>query len=59
MESIMVKELIPIVVAAAVWGTDWARKVVKCKCDNQAVVAVVSSRTSKNTAVLHLMALLL
>ena len=54
-QPIMVKELIPIVVAAAVWGAGWAGKVVECKCDNQAVVAVVSSCTSKNSAVLHLL----
>ena len=54
-ESIMVKELIPIVIAAAVWGKHWTGHTVQCKCDNDSVVAVIASRTSKNTAVMHLL----
>ena len=54
-ESIMVKELIPIVIAAAVWGKHWTGHTVQCKCDNESVVAVIASRTSKNIAVMHLL----
>ncbi len=39
--SIMPKELLPIVVAAAVWCKSWRRKVVKARCDNMAVVTTI------------------
>ena len=41
--GIMAKELFPIVVAAAVWGPEWAGKTVRARCDNLAVVAMVNS----------------
>ena len=37
--NISVKELLPIVVAAATWGRHWRGRVVVCHCDNQVVVA--------------------
>ena len=43
--GIMAKELFPIVVAAAVWGPEWAGKTVRARCDNQAVVATVNVAT--------------
>lgn len=51
----MVKELIPIVIAAAVWGRLWIGDRIQCHCDNESVVAVISSRTSKNPSVMHLL----
>ena len=55
-ESIFVKELVPcIVVAAAVWGANWRGQTVLCRCDNQGVVAAISSRTSKVPAAMHLL----
>ena len=54
-ESIMVKELVPLVVAVALWGRHWSGGSILCKCDNEAVVAVVTSRTSQNKAVMHLL----
>ena len=36
-------KFIPIVIAAAVWEREWQGKVVGCKCENQAVVAVLLS----------------
>lgn len=35
------KELIPIIIATAVWGRKWQGNVVQCMCDNVAVVALV------------------
>ena len=32
--SIAVKELIPIVLAAHIWGNEWSRKRILFKCDN-------------------------
>ena len=37
--SIMVKEVIPIVLACAIWGPVWGTHRVICHCDNQEVVA--------------------
>ena len=44
---ITVKELLPIVIGAAVWGCQWKGLTVTCQCDNAAVVAVVNSGKSK------------
>ena len=52
---ITVKELVPIVVACALWGNTWTRKTIRCRCDNAAVVAIVRSGTSKYQLVMHLM----
>ena len=51
----MVKELVPIVVAVALWGKLWSGTSVMCRCDNQAVVAVITSRTSHDKRVMHLL----
>ena len=37
--SIAVKELIPIVLAAQIWGCQWKHRIVEFKCDNLAVVS--------------------
>ena len=52
---ITVKELLPIVVACAVWGHLWPGCTVRCLCDNVAVVAIIKSGTSKDPRVMHLM----
>ena len=44
---ITVKELLPIVVAAAVWHKQWEGKSVKCLCGNAATVAIINSGRSK------------
>ena len=40
--NITIKELLPIVLAAAVWGSQWKGLTVKVRCDNAAVVAIVN-----------------
>lgn len=52
---ITVKELVPIVVACAVWGKQWQGKSIRCNCDNAAVVAIVNSGRSKDALVMHIM----
>ena len=52
---ITVKELAPIVLAAAVWGKEWKGKTVRCRCDNAAVVAILRSNSSKHPLVMHLL----
>lgn len=53
--SITVKELIPIIIAGAVWGHAWSGHHVLCHCDNQVVVACLHSRTSKENDFMHLL----
>ena len=53
--SIAVKELIPIVMAATVWGGAWSRKVVRFHCDNEAVVVTLRSLSCKAKELLSLL----
>ena len=43
--NITVKELLPIVTGAAIWGSSWKGTVVLIQSDNQAVVSCLSSRS--------------
>ena len=52
---ITTKELLPIVVACAVWGQSWQGKTVCCWCDNAAVVAIIRSGSAKDPITMHLM----
>ena len=51
---ITIKELVPVVIAAALWGEEWSGKTVQANCDNAAVVAILNSETSKDAEVMHL-----
>ncbi len=44
---ISIKEMIPIVIAATLWGNRWSGQSVRFRSDNSAVVAVVNSGSSK------------
>ena len=57
--SIEYKELFPIVIAAHVWGSSWFKQVVLFHCDNESVVFILNSRTSRAPDVMHLLRLLL
>ena len=48
------KELVPIVVATAVWGARWQNMTVQVLCDNEAVVAIVNKGTAKDQECMHL-----
>ena len=52
--SIAVKELLPIVLAAVMWGQRWWHGRVLFHSDNQAVVAAFSSQTARDDALMHL-----
>ncbi len=52
--SIMPKELLPIVVAAAVWGRQWRGLTILARCDNMAVVATIRSGSCKEAHAMHL-----
>ena len=56
--SIAVKELIPVVLAAAKFGHLWSGKVVQFVVDNSAVVEVINSTYSKELHMMHLIRLL-
>ena len=49
------KELLPILLAVAVWGRGWRGRLVTCHCDNMAVVSVVNSGYSRDNTVMHLL----
>lgn len=53
--NIAAKELVPVVVAAAIWGDQWAGKHVCFHSDNMSVVAVLNSRTAKDPLLMHLL----
>ena len=54
-QSIAYKELFPVVIAAHLWGSLWSRKHILFRSDNQAVVALLSSRTSKIPVLMYLL----
>ncbi len=53
--SIAVKELIPIVVSAALWGQNWSGSCILFRSDNQAVVSCLSSRSARDPHLAHLL----
>ena len=53
--NIAAKELVPIVIAAALWGDKWRRSCVCFKCDNMAVVEILRSRTARDPLLMHLL----
>ncbi len=55
-QNITVKELLPIVLACALWGTTWQSASVMVYCDNAATVEVVNVGYSKVPAIMHLRA---
>ena len=53
--GISYKELYPIVLACNVWGKEWSRKRIQFFCDNESVVSVITSGTSKDEEITHLL----
>jgi hypothetical protein len=58
-QSIAYKELFPIVLAAHVWGQGWAKQHILFRSDNEAVVFMLNSRTSKVPELMRLLMSLL
>ena len=56
--SITFLELVPVVVAAHVWGQSWVRSRVQFLSDNAAVVAILNKGSSKFPDVMHLLRIL-
>ncbi len=51
---ITAKELVPIVIAAALWGPEWRGQTVMAWCDNAAVVTIVTKGQSRDKEAMHL-----
>ena len=49
------KELLPILLACVVWGKLWSGKIVRCHCDNMAVVEVLNNGYSRDKLLMHLL----
>ena len=52
---ITVKELLPFVLVAAIWGPLWRGFTVSCRCDTAAIVAIINSGRSRMDRAMHLM----
>ena len=53
--NIAAKELLPIVLACAIWGRQWHHQNVLVRCDNMAVVTVWAAQSSKHQLIMHLL----
>ena len=53
--NIATKELVPIVIAVAIWGERWASNHVRVRCDNMAVVEILRARSSRDPELMHLL----
>ena len=54
-QSIAYKELFPVIIASHVWGPQWFRQQILFRSDNEAVVHILSSRTSKILCIMYLL----
>ena len=54
-QSIAYKELFPVVVSSHVWGSQWFRRHVLFRSDNETVVHILLSRTSKVPCIMRLL----
>ena len=57
--SIAVKEMFPVVLAAACFGHQWSGKIVEFVVDNEAVVEVLKATYSKDLHLMHLIRVLI
>ena len=53
--SIAWQELFPIYLACAVWGPFWCNRHVRFSCDNQAVVSIINTKSSKIPRIMDLL----
>ena len=53
MDSIVPMELLPIVIAAAIWGPKWAGCTVRSSCDNEVVISVINSGRCEHELITH------
>ena len=53
--DIVVKELVPVVIAAALWGRHWYRAHVCFHIDNEAVVGIIQRQSGRSSVIQHLL----
>jgi len=53
--SITWQELFPICLACAVWGPSWRNRHVRFSCNNQAVVSIINTKSSKIPRIMDLL----
>ena len=53
--NIMAKELVPIVLSCAVWGSVISKSTVEFRCDNRSLVDAISKGSSRESMVMHLL----
>ena len=53
--DITIKELLPIVMAVAIWGNKWSGPTIQANCDNMAVVHMIRSHHSRDPTAMHLL----
>ena len=53
--AIAPKELLPIIVAVAIWGHSWVRVTVVCHCDSTSVVAAINGSYCRDLAMAHML----
>ena len=54
-DGISLKELLPVVLACAVWGPQWRLSSVVVHCDNESTVAVINTGYSRVVKIMHLL----
>lgn len=52
---ISAKEMVPVVIAAAIWGPSWRSTTVRAISDNMAVVCALSSGSARDPLLMHLL----
>ena len=52
---IAVKEMVPIVIASALWAHQWRGKTIKVLSDNTAALFAVNNNSSKDKEIVHLL----
>ena len=53
--NIAVKELVPVVIAVAIWGEQWAGGTVLVRSDNMGVVHALATGTARDIRLVHLL----
>ena len=54
-QPITQKEVLPVVLACAVWGSSWKNRRVVVHCDNEAAVTVLNSGYARDSQIMHLL----
>ena len=55
LQTIALKELLPVVIAVAIWGNIYRRRIILCHCDNAAVVSQVNWLHARDPQASHML----